>query len=1099
MKTTELEKKLENALEALEAERVNAADLASALSATELQVAELARRLRDWPEGGQERGNDASDTASVREELARQSAAAEEYRLEAADLRTMFDAMQHRIDVLQSRVAEATAGESAEDGAASATEAELRHALEDLESKLSSTRRARDQWLERLEESGREKEELEARLAASERRAAEASGTGEQELDAVRAEADRLSAELADLREQVRVAESARDDAGETVAEVRASLERAAAEKEEAQQAAATERQRSEELEALLEEADGEIAAARELLDARAAEVASAAREYADGANESAGRVENLESELEGGRERIAAMEAEVAQLQSRVGAAEVASEESTASRDAWSRRVGELESDLSSECDKVGSLEAEVSQLQSQVRAAESLLEESSAGEEASSRRVGELESDLSSACDKVGGLEAEVSQLQSQVQAAESLLEESSAGEEASSRRVGELESALASEREAVERLEGELSAFRALLEAAEVARHESSSGQDASARQVDELQAELSSGRERIAEIEGLLLEKTSLLEAVEAERDEARARLQSDHDRVEGLVAACDRAERLGQGLGDSQRELRQEFGVFAEDLVTLSSLADGLRGELAGDHRRCEEVEARLESRESNDAEIDVVRARVAELDAELCDTQEAAKEAAQEAAAEAAAVTAELREQLADVEAQRSALAGEIASERVRSSELEREVEAARTAPPVNTDADDAAQRELTALRGSFDAAVKGHADEVRSLKEDVDLQTALARDRENDMSRLSEECSILQQSVEDAISELEAVRTERQSLTDQLREIEDLEVSAQQDSVNAHGGGLRPSGEPVEPGDEEPSAVLDQEMADLAAAVLDAESDAGDATVVGRDTVAVQVEDDPLMRSAVESAVEKVKGARYASDLHSQAGADATVRLVANIAAEEFELGMFSDLAQLGLDEAEIIAYCAKDGRGVFLRSVSLFPPSCDLDECATRLLSGTDALQRLLVVGEDVDFMSGLRESLGRVRCSTAIAFDGRQVVDLIPMVKPQVVMVDLNLPRGGGLRVAAQVAADPDLRNVRLAMFWRNQVDPLVFRQQAIFSTRDFYLAPEELTRGVAQVLNSFPGRGDVVPPVVGHTVGDGALAASNLPGS
>jgi CheY-like chemotaxis protein len=105
----------------------------------------------------------------------------------------------------------------------------------------------------------------------------------------------------------------------------------------------------------------------------------------------------------------------------------------------------------------------------------------------------------------------------------------------------------------------------------------------------------------------------------------------------------------------------------------------------------------------------------------------------------------------------------------------------------------------------------------------------------------------------------------------------------------------------------------------------------------------------------------------------------------------------------------------------------------------------------------------------MSGLREELGTMRCSTAIAFDGRQALDLIPMVKPQVVLVDLNLPRGDGLRVASQICSNPETANdISVAMFWTKPIDPTVFRQQAIYSMRDFSWKADDLTRRVATAL-------------------------------
>src|SRR5690606_33018044 len=144
----------------------------------------------------------------LREQLVEQMELSETYRSEAADLRSMFAAMEYRIEVLQKRTqAPATDDTSATDStlttddrsaqrltelefalaAAEAraeelagNESELRESLQESQSTLAATRRARDQWIERLETSGREKAELERRLTDVEQRLAAATSAAQR-------------------------------------------------------------------------------------------------------------------------------------------------------------------------------------------------------------------------------------------------------------------------------------------------------------------------------------------------------------------------------------------------------------------------------------------------------------------------------------------------------------------------------------------------------------------------------------------------------------------------------------------------------------------------------------------------------------------------------------------------------------------------------------------------------------------------------------------------------------------------------------------------------------------------------------------------------
>jgi len=66
-----------------------------------------------------------------------------------------------------------------------------------------------------------------------------------------------------------------------------------------------------------------------------------------------------------------------------------------------------------------------------------------------------------------------------------------------------------------------------------------------------------------------------------------------------------------------------------------------------------------------------------------------------------------------------------------------------------------------------------------------------------------------------------------------------------------------------------------------------------------------------------------------------------------------------------------------------------------------------------------RLLAVGAEADAFISLRQALGRQGMSLSIAWDDKQAADLVPMVRPEIVVVDLALPPRGGHGAVASLA--------------------------------------------------------------------------------
>jgi hypothetical protein len=103
-----------------------------------------------------------------------------------------------------------------------------------------------------------------------------------------------------------------------------------------------------------------------------------------------------------------------------------------------------------------------------------------------------------------------------------------------------------------------------------------------------------------------------------------------------------------------------------------------------------------------------------------------------------------------------------------------------------------------------------------------------------------------------------------------------------------------------------------------------------------------------------------------------------------------------------------------------AESGRGLVLGVVE--PASQPLDPNAILALLeqyGTKG-KRVLTTGEDVDALISLRQALTRNMMSVSMAWNAKQAVDLLPMVRPHVVVIDLGLAPADAIPVLGLVAA-------------------------------------------------------------------------------
>jgi len=162
------------------------------------------------------------------------------------------------------------------------------------------------------------------------------------------------------------------------------------------------------------------------------------------------------------------------------------------------------------------------------------------------------------------------------------------------------------------------------------------------------------------------------------------------------------------------------------------------------------------------------------------------------------------------------------------------------------------------------------------------------------------------------------------------------------------------------------------------------------------------------------------------------------------------------------------GIEQPAALTYCAHEGHGVVLGVVLFFPPPFDVDACVQRLLARPSRPKRLLVIGEDFESMNSLKDSLAQVQCGISMAFDTRQALDFIPMLKPDLGLIDLTLPRGEALRLAARIRLAQGVPLLPLGFFWSEAIPPEEFRKSAVRAIRDIPLSADDLNRAINRSL-------------------------------
>ncbi|MEA2625052.1 MAG: hypothetical protein QOD06_1097 [Candidatus Binatota bacterium] len=958
--------RLTDALE--EAERQRATEAAervtaqSFLQAQRTRAAELERELealRAAATPGAARAKvDAAAAASLRGEL-------DHERLRAAEAATAemasLEAELERLRPLESEVSRLE--HELEFSRAEAEAARERSG--DLQGSVGEIEGLARELEVQVAELGQARDDLDRELAALRGRSQEQ----ELRLQEVAAERDAAARQLDATRE------SARDHQRE-LSGARVGLERATA------------------LETEIQRLNRELAAVRTAEDAARAR----ARELEAAAGEAHGRATDLEA-------RAADQEARAAEQQMRVVEQEARARAAVAAHEALARELGETRATAEAQAAELTVVRAElgrVPELEAEVRRIDDELRRSRSAEEAARLRATELEEALRGSEAAARDLDARLSELHPEREGLSRELDEAL-------RTTREQANELAGMRAELAAARSEAAAARTEIETAGTELARVPAIVEETRRLADGLaaaQARETAARDHAAGLEAALADAAVQTEASTAALAELRsiasglqqelaAARRAAAERAEELAATRPTLERLPE-VEDALERLRGELGRSQADAGAASARAEELQASITDLGQRLQEQEFRAR---------DVEGAR-ASLEQQLDEMRTTARERAETIAA----IEARVRE--LTIGASKVAHLQEARNQAEQDRrDMERELE--------RTNADRAVlRRDLEATRAALDATVaRGREGGI------VDWQKI-----EAEREQLAQEIAVVRDQARESITaletRLEAAEKERGALELQVAELIEA-LALNESAIEAAGDGAAPIvleelAEDETTGAETEAAAEADSDGDLAIDRSDAEGPAAESAAVDQAPVAPPVPPQvaivdpsdaiPLAAEYLEAFGYHVSALQTEADLALHVGANTLACAAVNLAEPKTWRGMTELRTGETKLDAPLLGYALPpNGRaGFWFGKIDFVVLPVD-GSLLVKLLEIAPRSKRVLAMSSDTEVMWSVRTQMASADISTAIVFDARQAIELLPIVRPEAAILHMS-PRSG-----------------------------------------------------------------------------------------
>ena len=482
-------------------------------------------------------------------------------------------------------------------------------------------------------------------------------------------------------------------------------------------------------------------------------------------------------------------------------------------------------------------------------------------------------------------------------------------------------------------------------------------------------------------RIAELEGAAERERVLVRERHHEQDrligELRATVAREHQTRADLEATV---ERLESGRTQDVREALAQARAADESRVSVAAEVEQARASLVEQQSVVQRLEAenarmradlkRLEAADS------VHRADEQRLETALIEEQSRARLA---------------QARLADLE--RHATSLRETGDRTIADSRERAAEFAAVSAHLESVA--AERDRLREARSAVESERDGLMSELAASAAKVTrVEEALGREAA-ERKRLAEALGVAQS----ALGALESSRSERQAPS-VLHPVEHV----------------APKPEPARPA---PEAERPRDtMRVLTVAPTAARSRARD----GEARRIAVIDVDPVWESVAIEGYEAVVVSPE-EDTAGVLGELAPTRVVVNIAAQ----GALEAVAALrGTGSTAKVWGCiglAGNERAIPIGLIEVAARPLDCDAILDILKGYTSRGTRVVTAGADVDTLMSLRQAMARLGMSVSMAWDAKQATDLLTVVRPEVVVLDLDLPRQAGYGIVARLAAsDP-----------------------------------------------------------------------------
>jgi len=499
------------------------------------------------------------------------------------------------------------------------------------------------------------------------------------------------------------------------------------------------------------------------------------------------------------------------------------------------------------------------------------------------------------------------------------------------------------------------------------------------------------------------EGEIARLSAALEAAATRETDLRARL------------AAREAERLGAADGDLAAA-KEALALAEAGRARAEERATSLDAELDSMKRALEEVHAEL-----------------ARAQGEIAELREAVRESATESdrqrtiLANAERIEADLR---ARIESAEHTLE-EATAARDRATEETRVQQSAVTQAEARVEAIAAERDQLREVLARSEAECARLRTALETAQtEDARVEALLAQERA-EQARLAERLA----EAETAVARLEAVTAEqRTELAEREAEIvrlstEQVELLAERERLLAERVMPEPNLVQVDPADLEAAALVSPEVpatvtrSDAGVTVIAVQPSEPTEEFVPTGAPVVVVIDGSNAWRQIGIAGHDVAIVKPGTNCVSRIAELAPVRIIANLAAP----GALTSLLAIraGGSTARLWA-CVTDGeskRAIALSAVEPTVGPIDPDAIINALGPYAARDGRVVTAGADVDALMSLRQALSRRRASVSMAWDAKQAREMLGVVRPHAVVIDMSMPKRDGCSIVSAVTAlDP-----------------------------------------------------------------------------